>query len=137
MLLFCQHAGSSGETRLALLFLQQPPLYMQKKWSHSLYTPFIDEKMNATRNQHCQNIWSLENLAFSSIKLGLKMQLQTAYATHSLQSASWPARGVGLATPWCTTASTARAGATSTLPCPKHRRGCDRRALAPPKGANE
>lgn len=36
ILLLCQHAGSLGETQLVLLFLQQPPLYMQKKWSHSL-----------------------------------------------------------------------------------------------------
>lgn len=54
MLLLHQHAGFSGETQLVLLFLQQPPLYMWKKWSHSLHTPFTNEKLNATRNKHFQ-----------------------------------------------------------------------------------
>lgn len=61
------------------MFLQQPPLYMQK-WSHSPHPLFIDEKLNATGNKHCQNIWGLENLALTSIKLGVKMQLQAACA---------------------------------------------------------
>lgn len=140
MLLFCQHAGSSGETQLVLLFLQQPPLYMQKKWSH-FFTLFIDEKMNATRNKHFQNIWALENLALTSIKLGVKMQLQAAYTTDCPWSASGPAQGglCGAGSPRCTPASfvTSHTALTSALLCPKPHWGCDRRALAPPKGANE